>query len=93
MVLAREEWLALEHLCKDTSRAPDVHFHIVLLPGEHDLGGAVVARGDVAGHLGVLDAGETKVANLELAVCIDEEVAGLEVTVKHVRRVDILQTT
>ena len=75
-VLAGEEWLALEHFGKDAARGPDVDRDVVLLPGEHDLGGAVVARGDVAGHLGILDAGETKVADLEVAVLVDENVAG-----------------
>ncbi len=63
-VLAREERLALEHLCEDASCAPDVDCDVVLLPCEHDLGCAVVAGGDVAGHLGVLQTGEAEVADL-----------------------------
>lgn len=43
MVLSREERLALEHLGEDTACAPDIHLHVVLLPGEHDLWGSVVA--------------------------------------------------
>lgn len=71
VVLAREQRLALEHLGEDAAGAPDVDLDIVLLPGEHDLGGAVVSGRDVAGHLGVLDAGEAEVADLEIAVLVD----------------------
>ena len=37
---------------------------VIVLPDEHDLGGAVVASGNVAGHLHIRDARKTKVANL-----------------------------
>ena len=57
MVLAGEKGLPLKHLREDAPSAPDIHLHIVLLPGEHDLGGSVVPRGDVASHLGVLNTG------------------------------------
>lgn len=43
VVLAREQRLALQHLSKDAPRAPDVDLDIVLLPCEHDFGGAVVS--------------------------------------------------
>lgn len=36
--------------------------------------------------------GQTKVADLQLAVGIDQQVSGLEVPVQHVGRVDVLQT-
>jgi hypothetical protein len=91
VVLAGEEGLALEHLGEDAAGAPDVDLDVVLLPGEHDLGGAVVARRHVARHLGVLDAREPEVADLEVAVLVDEDVAGLEVAVDHAGRVDVFQ--
>jgi len=71
MVLAGEQRLALEHLGKDTSDTPDINLNIVLLPGEHDFGSSVVSRRDVTGHLRVLDTGQTKVANLQIAVLVD----------------------
>ena len=93
MVLSREKGLALEHLSKDASRAPNVNLHVVLLPREHDFRCSVVSRRDVTCHLGVLYTGETEVANLEIAVLIDEDVAGLEITVHHTSGVDIFQST
>jgi hypothetical protein len=78
-VLAREKRLALEHLGKDTSRAPDVdcqsatplipHLarltgNVVLLPSQHDLGSPVVPSRDVSRHLRILDPCQTKIANL-----------------------------
>lgn len=93
MVLSGKEGLALEHLGKDAAGAPNVHLDVVLLPREHDLGRAVVPGRHVARHLGVLDSGEAKVADLEIAVLVDQDVARLQVTVDHARRVDILETT
>lgn len=92
MVLAGEERLALEHFGKDAPGTPDVDLDAVLLPGKHDLGGAVVARRDVAGHLGVLDTGETKVTDLEVTVLVDEDVAGLEIAVNDTSRVNVFET-
>jgi hypothetical protein len=91
VVLPWEERLALEHLGEDASGGPDVDRNVILLPGQHDLGGAVVARRDVAGHLGVLDTGETKVADLEVAVLVDENVGGFKVAVDDAGRVNVLE--
>lgn len=57
MVLAGEERLAIQHLCENTAGAPDIDLDVVLLPCEHNLGGAIVSGRDVASHLRVLDAG------------------------------------
>ena len=92
VVLSGEQRLALEHLSEDAAGAPDVDLDVVLLPGEHDLGGTVVAGRHVAGHLGVLDAGEAEVADLEVAVLVDEDVAGLEVAVHDAGRVHVLES-
>jgi hypothetical protein len=64
---------------------------VVLLPGEHDLRRSVVTSGDVAGHLGVLDPGETKVADLEVAVLVYENVRWLEVSMNDASGVDKLE--
>lgn len=93
MVLAGEERLPIEHLCKYTPRTPDVDFDIILLPCKHDLGGAVVSRRHITGHLRVLNAGQTKIANLQVAVFVNEDIAGLEITVHDPGGVDIFQTS
>lgn len=93
MVLAGEEGLALEHLGENAASAPDVHLHIVLLPGEHDLGGSVISGRDVAGHLRVLNTCKTEVANFQVAVLVNKDVGRLEVTVDDTSGVDIFQTT
>ena len=64
---------------------------------QHDLRRAVPPRRNVLGHEALLlllveAASETKVADLELAVCVDEKVTGFEITVKDIRRVNVLQT-
>lgn len=93
VVLAGEERLALDHLGEDAARGPDVDLDVVLLPGEHDLGRAVVPGGHVAGHLRVLDTGEAEVADFQVTVLVDEDVAGLEVAVDDARGVHVLQAS
>jgi hypothetical protein len=93
MVLSREQWLALKHLSEDAPRTPDINLNVVLLPCEHDLGGSVVSGGDVTRHLGILYTGETEVADLEITVLVDENVARLQIAVDDTGGVDIFQTT
>lgn len=93
VVLAREQRLALEHLGKDTANTPDIDLNIVLLPGEHDLGGSVISCRDVTGHLRVLDTGQTEVANLQIAVLVDQDVARLQIAVDDTSRVDVFQSS
>lgn len=64
---------------------------VVLLPREHDLGRAVVPRRDVTRHLWVCEPGQAKVANLEIAVLVDEDVGRLEIPVDDARRVNVFQ--
>jgi hypothetical protein len=92
VVLSGEQRLALEHLCENAARAPDVDLDVVLLPREHDLGCSVVSCRDVSGHLGVLYTGEAEVADLEIAVLVHEDVAGLQVTVNNTGGVDVFET-
>jgi hypothetical protein len=93
VVLAREQRLALKHLCENTSRTPDIDLDVVLLPCKHDLRRSVVSGRDVTRHLRVLYTGETEVANLEIAVLVDQDVARLQVTMDHTGGVDIFQAT
>lgn len=93
MVLAREQRLALEHLGEDASCTPDINLHVVLLPGEHDLGGTIVSRRNVSSHLRILDSGQPEITNLEVAVLVDENVTGFEITVDDTGRVDVFQSS
>ena len=93
VVLAWEQRLALQHLGKNAARAPDVNLDVVLLPCKHDFRGAVVSSRDVARHLGILYTRKTEVADLEIAVFVDQDVAGFQIAVNDTSRVDILQTT
>lgn len=92
MILPREQRLPLQHLREDTSRAPNINLNIILLPRQHDLGRAIVARRHVSRHLRVLDARQSEVADLQVAVLVDEDVAGLEVAMDHAGGVDVFET-
>ena len=81
MVFTGEQRLAVQHLCENTARTPDVDLNVVLLPCEHDLGRAVVACRHVAGHLRLLDPSQAEVAYFQIAVLVDEDVAGFQVAV------------
>ena len=70
----------------------------VVLEGQHDFGSTIPSCGNVFRHVtSVLlridgeTARKTEIANLELAVGIDQQVTGLKITVKHVCRVDVLE--
>ena len=91
VVLAGEERLALEHLGEDAARAPYVDLDVVLLPGEHNLGSPVVTSRHVTSHLGVLDARQPKVTDLQVAVLVHQDVAGLQITVDDSCRVHVFQ--
>lgn len=93
MVLAGEEWLALEHFGENAARAPDIHLHVVLLPREHNLRRSVVSCRDIACHLWVLYTGKAKIANLEIAVLVDQDIARLQVTMDDTGRVHVFQAT
>ena len=81
MIFTREQWFPLQHLREYARRAPHVNLGIIFLPSEHDFGSAVVSGRDIARHLRVLYPRETKITDLEIAVLIDEDVAGLQVAV------------
>ena len=93
-ILAREQWLSDQHLRKDTSHTPHVQRQVVTLPEEHDFRGPVVTRGDVASvrHIRVSDAGQAKVADLQITGFVHQDVARLEVSVNNASGVDVLET-
>lgn len=92
MVFPGEQWLPFKHLREDAAGAPDIHLHIILLPREHDLWRPVIPCGDVSSHLRVLYTGQAKVANLQVAILVDKDVAGLEIAVDHPSRMNVFET-
>jgi len=96
-VLAWEQWLGAKHLSQDASNGPDINSLGVLLEGQHDLWSAVPASGDVLGHETrvVLSrcgrACKTEVADLKIAVGVQEEVGWLEIAVENIGGVHGLQ--
>lgn len=70
----------------------------VALEAQHDLWGSVPSRGYIFSHVASILLGvdgeatsQAEIADLELAVCVDQQVSWLKVTMQHVRRVDIFQ--
>ena len=93
VVLAGEEWLALEHLSKDAASTPDIHLDIVFLPGEHDFGSSVVSSRNVARHLGVLDPCQAEVADFQIAILVDQDVTRFQVTMDDSRGVNVFEAS
>ena len=93
VVLAGEQRLAAQQLREDAAHGPHVDGEGVLVAGEQQLGRAVPPRDDVLGHEALLGAGarEAKVADLEVAARVEQQVGRLEVAVQHVGRVDVLE--
>lgn len=92
VVLAGEQRLALQHLCKNAACAPDVDLDVVLLPREHNLRRSVVPCRDIARHLGVLYTRKSEIADLEITVLVDKNVARLQVAVNNSGGVDVFQS-
>jgi len=77
-------WGIIRH--RNEYRGPHTRFGVVL-EAQHDLGRAIPSSRDILGHVASIllrvdreASGEAKVANLELAVGIDEQVTRLEIT-------------
>lgn len=72
----------------------------IALEAQHDLRRTVPSSCDVFGHVACIllridreTTSQAKVTNLELAVGIDQQVTGFEITVQDIGRVDVLETT
>ena len=72
----------------------------IALEAQHDFGRTIPSSRNILGHVASVllrihgeASSKAKVANLELAVCVDEQVAWLEISMQNIGRVDILQTT
>ena len=86
-----------ETSCREHTECTHLGVH---LEGQHDLRGTVPPGGDVFGHdanflacgdAGLDTSGQSKVANLEITVGIEEKVSGLQVTMDNIGAVDGLQ--
>mmetsp|Transcript_27717 Transcript_27717/g.73215 ORF Transcript_27717/g.73215 Transcript_27717/m.73215 type:complete len:454 (+) Transcript_27717:27-1388(+) len=94
-----EDRLPRDELSHDTAHAPDVDALRIRGGAEEDLRGAVPARCDIVSQHRVLrivvhlhDAPcQAKVADLHLAVGVQQDVRGLDVTVEHLPGVHVLQ--
>ena len=91
MVLSWKEWFAFQHFREDTPGTPYVNLHIVLLPCEHNLRRSIVSRRDISSHLWVLDACKAKVADFQVTILVDKDVAGLQIAVDDPCRVYVFQ--
>lgn len=74
MVLSWKQRLSFQHLGKNASGTPDVDLYIVFLPGEHDLWGTVVSCRDITRHLRILNPCKTEIADLQIAILVDEDI-------------------
>eukprot|EP01052_Picozoa_sp_SAG31_P014185 SAG31_NODE_872_length_11329_cov_3.968655_13_plen_228_part_00 len=97
--MPREQWLSTKQLSTDAPCGPDVDGRRVA--GEvraNQLGRTVPPGCNVVGpedrvlaHIAKVCPGQPKVANLEVTIGVDEDVARLQVAVEDVRIVDVAQ--
>mmetsp|Transcript_30089 Transcript_30089/g.87643 ORF Transcript_30089/g.87643 Transcript_30089/m.87643 type:complete len:243 (+) Transcript_30089:213-941(+) len=97
VVASRKDRFLGQHLGKDARDGPDVDLGVIGRTGQHDLWGAVPPSDHVLGEvlllLSVGDAtGEPKVAQLEVAIRIQENIGGLEVPVNYPSGMNVIQT-
>jgi hypothetical protein len=96
-IFARKQRLATQHLCKDTTDTPDVNRLGVLLERKHDLRSSVPSCCHIFCHEarvvigGCRRTSETKVADFQIAVSVQEEVGWLQISVEDVCRVHRFQ--
>lgn len=71
----------------------------VALEAQHDLGRTVPSRRDVFRHITSIllridreTSSQAEITDLQLAVGVNQEITGLEITMQHVRGVYVLQT-
>ncbi len=94
--VACEDWLAGEHLGDDAADAPEVSLIGVGAGAEQHLRGAVPAGGHLVSEHAALNearaqgAHQPEIADLELALGVDQQVGRLEVPVQQPGRVQVL---
>ena len=98
-ILSWEEWLSTQHLRQNTSHGPDINGLSVLLESQHDLRRTVPSRGNILGHETAVvflrggRASKSEIANLQVAVGVQQQVRRLQVAVENVGGVHGLQGT
>ena len=92
VVIARKQRSPAKKLREDAANGPDVEGVRVVRRVEDDFGRSVPSGDDVLGQRGrglLVAASQTEVADFEVAVLVEQEVAGLEVAVDDVGGVDV----
>jgi hypothetical protein len=97
---AGEHWLATQELTKNATDRPHVDTLGVLGRAKKNLGCTVPTSSDVVGQHRVVDqfvlqrsdrARKTEISDLEEALGIEQQVAGLHVSMQHIARVHVLE--
>ena len=93
VVLPREEGLPAQNLGQDAPHRPDINRARVILAAEQQLRRPVPPRDHVLGHEPPLRRRprQPKVAYFQVAVRVQEQVAGLQIAVQHLRGVNVLE--
>ena len=92
-ILAWEQRLAAQHLGQNTANRPHVNRLCVLLERKHNLRRTIPSRCNIFGHEARVvfgrgcRSGETKVADLQIAIGVEEQIGGLEIAMKDICRV------
>lgn len=93
VVLSLEKRLPTYHLGENTSSAPYIDFLIIFLPAEHDIRGSIVPGCDIACHLMTLKTCWAEVANLEIAIRVDQYITWFKIAMDDPSRMYILETS
>ena len=97
MILASEQGLSVNQLCENAANRPEINSLTVVSRRKHNLGGSVPSRHYVHGQchfelsVVVLARGDassqTKIANLQVTVRVDQQIARLNIAMHDARRV------
>jgi virulence-associated protein VapD len=94
--LSLEQDSAAQELAKDAPNRPDVDGSRVMSRAHEDFRRTVVLRDHLLRHVlrrvGLFDARQSKVADLQHAVAVHQQIPWLDVAMEDARRVKILQT-
>mmetsp|Transcript_33334 Transcript_33334/g.99266 ORF Transcript_33334/g.99266 Transcript_33334/m.99266 type:complete len:427 (-) Transcript_33334:1908-3188(-) len=95
IVLARQQRAPPEQLRHDAADRPDVDCCRVVFTRQQQLRRAVPPRDNVLSHVACFGACacKPKITDLEVARCIEQQVAWLQIAVQHVGTVHVLQAT
>lgn len=93
MVFSREERLSWHHFRQNAPDTPDIYSIAIFLPCQHDLRCSIVSCCDIACHLVVLLSSQSEIADFQITIFVDQEIAGFKVTVNHPGWMKIFQST